>query len=159
MIPRLVTPLRVMLVLLFAGILAVQGLMVGTVIHEATVGGDAALPLPALILLGGGCLQFIIYCVWKLVGLVRAGSIFSADAFRWVDGILWAYGAGLALWVAFTGVLGFLARFTDADIPPGIVLILLVLALVGAVVFLLIVVMRALLKQAVHLRTEMEGVI
>lgn len=159
MIPRLVTPLRVLLVLLFAGILAVQALMVATVIYEATEGGDAALPIPALVLLGGACLQFIIYCVWRLVGLVKAGSIFSATAFRWVAGILWAYGAALALWVLFTGVVGFLARFTDADIPPGIVLILMVIALAGVVLFLLIAVMRALLQQAVELRTEMEGVI
>jgi len=157
-VERIVAPLRVLLVLLFAGLVAVQVLMVATFLHEAAE-NDGSLPIPALVVIGAACVQIIAFCTWRLLSMVRAGSIFTADAFRWVAGILWALGAGLALWWGFAAVLGYLARFTDADIPPGIVLIVGILGLAGLVVFLLVVVMRALLRQATTLRADMEGVI
>lgn len=157
-VDRIVTPLRVLLALLFAGLLAVQVLMVATFLHEAAQ-NDGSLPIPVLVVVGAACIQVIAFCTWRLLSMVRAGSIFTEDAFRWVNGILWALGSALVLWCGFAAVMGYLARFTDADIPPGIVLIIGILALAGVVVFLLVVVMRALLRQATTLRADMEGVI
>ncbi|RZU63256.1 DUF2975 domain-containing protein [Zhihengliuella halotolerans] len=157
-VDRIVTPLRVLLALLFAGLLGVQGLMVAVFLHEAA-DNDGALPVPVLVILGAVCLQVIAYFTWRLLTMVRAGSIFTENAFRWVDGILWTLGSGLVLWWGFAGVVGFSARFSDADIPPGVVLMLGILGLAGVVVLLLVVVMRALLRQATSLRAEMEGVI
>ncbi|MCO1337813.1 hypothetical protein BJH93_02745 [Kocuria polaris] len=157
-VDRIVAPLRVLLALLFAGLLAVQGVMVATFLHEAAA-NDGSLPVPALVILGAACLQVIAYFTWRLLTMVRAGNIFTEDAFRWVNGILWALGSGVALWWGFVSVIGWMAKFTEADIPPGVVLIFGILGLAGIAVLLLFVVMRALLRQATTLRAEMEAVI
>ena len=40
------------------------------------------------------CVQVVIVSTWKLLTMVRRDSIFSTDALRWVDAIVWSIAAG-----------------------------------------------------------------
>ncbi|BAL91266.1 hypothetical protein AMIS_60460 [Actinoplanes missouriensis 431] len=99
------------------------------------------------------CAQVVIVATWRLLTLVRRDAIFSDAAFKWVDAILYAIGAG---WVVLVGV--FLVVGFNADDPGPIVVLMLLVT--GVTAFgLVMLVMRALLRQATHLRSEMETVI
>lgn len=105
------------------------------------------------------CLQVVIVCTWRLLTMVRRDRIFSDASLPWVDAIVWAVGAG---WIALAGVAAYLTGviyFTPALRDPGVPILLGGLVLVGAVIVLLVVVLRALLRQATVLRTDMDGVI
>lgn len=71
----------------------------------------------------------------------------------WVDAIVWAV---LVAWVLLLGLFLYLA-ISSGD--PGLPLLLLLMLVGGAVLGLLMLVMRALLLQATGLRTDMEAVI
>ena len=154
---RAVAALRVFLVLLF-GILVVFQVMSlpGQFAHMAEESPDMAhlrWPLTAVTVFWVLCAQVVIVSTWKLLTLVRRDRIFTESSLVWVDVIVWAIGAawavllGVFLWVGF--------RADDPGLP-----LLLFLMLTGVTVLgLLMVVMRALLRQATTLRTDMEAVI
>lgn len=158
-INRAVLPLRLVLVALFAVVLLFQVLVVvGLQPGEDGPGQFTYLlwiviPLAVLGLL---CVQVVIACTWKLLTMVVRDRIFSEDALRWVDAILWTIVAGLVVLAA-----AFVPAFiiADADDAPGVVAIPLLMGLVGSAVLLLMIVMRALLRQATTLRSDMEAVI
>jgi hypothetical protein len=154
---RVVVPLRVLLVMLFAGLVVAQVLsMPGQFAYMAREEPDLAYlrwPLTIWSILELLCVQVVIVCTWKLLTLVAADRIFSEEAFGWVDAIIWALGAG---WVLFLGVFVYLG-FQAND--PGLPMVMFGMALVGGVVVLLVVVLRALLRQATTLRADMEAVI
>ncbi|GAB6987156.1 DUF2975 domain-containing protein [Nocardioides pyridinolyticus] len=110
-------------------------------------------PLTAWAVLELLCVQVVIVCVWRLLGMVREQRIFTERAFVWVDAILaamvtaWVMLAGLSLWAV-----------SQADDPGG-PMALFAVVLASAVVVLLLVVMRELLRQATVLRTDLDGVI
>jgi hypothetical protein len=100
----------------------------------------------------------VIVCTWKLLTLASHDRIFSAGALPWVDAIVWAIAVGWAMLLgAFVCAYYFVIDEVSDD--PVLPALLLVLLLVGAVVGLLMLVMRALLRQATTLRTDMEAVI
>ena len=99
------------------------------------------------------CTQVVVVCIWRLLSMVRDGRIFSEDSLKWVHAIVWAIAAA---WVVLVGV--FLLVGFNAD-DPGLPMVLFLLVVCGAVLGLLMVVMRALLRQATTLRTDMESVI
>jgi high-affinity Fe2+/Pb2+ permease len=99
------------------------------------------------------CIQVVIVSTWKLLTLVKNDRIFSEASLAWVDAIVWAI---VAAWLVLLGV--FLYVGFNAD-DPGLPLLLLLMLIGIAVVGLLMVVMRALLRQATTLRTDMEAVI
>lgn len=154
---RAVAALRVFLVLLF-GILVVFQVMSlpGQFAHMAEESPDMAhlrWPLTAVTVFWVLCAQVVIVSTWKLLTLVKKDRIFTESSLVWVDAIVWAVGAawavllGVFLWVGF--------RADDPGLP-----LLLFLMLTGVTVLgLLMVVMRALLRQATTLRTDMEAVI
>ena len=154
---RAVAALRVFLVLLF-GILVVLQVMSlpGQFAHMAEESPDMAhlrWPLTAVTVFWVLCAQVVIVSTWKLLTLVKKDRIFTESSLVWVDAIVWAVGAawavllGVFLWVGF--------RADDPGLP-----LLLFLMLTGVTVLgLLMVVMRALLRQATTLRTDMEAVI
>ncbi|MER5701915.1 DUF2975 domain-containing protein [Micromonospora sp. NPDC002296] len=110
-------------------------------------------PMTAVSVFWVLCIQVVIVCTWKLLTLVKRDRIFSDAALAWVDAIVWAI---VAAWVVLLGVFLYFG-FNASD--PGLP-VLLFLMLVGvAVLGLLMVVMRALLRQATTLRTDMEAVI
>ena len=99
------------------------------------------------------CVQVVIVATWKLLSLVNSDRIFTEASLKWVDAIVWAIAAA---WVVLVGV--FLYVGFNAD-DPGLPLLLFLLTVGVSVLGLLMVVMRALLRQATTLRTDMEAVI
>ena len=154
---RAILALRFCLAALFLALLVLQLFSFpGQFAYQAEQDPDAApsrWPLTALAAYWLLCAQVVVVCTWRLLSLVRDDRIFSDAARAWVDAILWAIGAA---WVVLLVV--FLWAGVTAD-DPGVPILLFVLTTGGAVVGLLMVVMRALLRQATSLRTEMDGVI
>jgi len=99
------------------------------------------------------CVQAVLVSTWRLLGMVAADRIFSEEAFRWVDLILGAIAAGWLVWLGFGVVV--LATSDDPGTPIAVAVVGLGITVVG----LLMVVMRALLRQATTLRTDMDAVI
>ncbi|MER5336089.1 DUF2975 domain-containing protein [Micromonospora sp. NPDC002717] len=154
---RAVAPLRVFLVLLFGILVLFQTMSLpGQFAHMAKESPDLAYlrwPMTAITVFWVLCIQVVIVSTWKLLTLVRNDRIFSDASMGWVNAIVWAIAAA---WVVLLGVFLYVGfRATDPGLP-----LLLFLMLVGvAVLGLLMVVMRALLRQATTLRTDMEAVI
>jgi apolipoprotein N-acyltransferase len=93
-----------------------------------------------------------------LLTLVTADRIFSAEALPWVNTIVAAVATGW-LMLAGTFVCSYYFIIDEVSDDPALPAMLLVLLLIGAVVGLLLVILRALLRQAMVLRTDMEAVI
>jgi hypothetical protein len=154
--------LRVVIVLGFAGTLFVQGFMVPLLaldMDDAPAAVRAS--VVAIFFLGLVTVQVVLYCVWRLLTMVRRGTVFSHDAFRYVHVIIGA--------VAAASVLTFGLAVTAAPgeaVAPGVVLLICGVSGGLAGVALLVFVMRMLLAQAVardaeasHLQAELDEVI
>ncbi|MBU8861127.1 MULTISPECIES: DUF2975 domain-containing protein [unclassified Micromonospora] len=154
---RAVTPLRAFLALLFAILVLFQTMSLpGQFAHMARENPDMAYlrwPATAVTIFWVLCVQVVIVCTWQLLTLVRDDRIFTEASLGWVDGIVWAIAAA---WVVLVGVFGYVGFNAD---DPGLPLLLFLLVTGVSVLGLLMVVMRALLRQATTLRTDMEAVI
>ncbi len=154
---RAVGLLRVLLVLLFAGLVVAQVAIVPeTLAHLADDEPDLAyLRWPALAfgIVELLCVQVVIVCTWKLLGMVKADRIFSQAAFVWVNTIVWTM---VTAWVLLFGAFVVVSAVLR---EPGLPVLLFGVVLAGGVLVLLMVVMRALLRQAAHLRSDMDAVI
>ena len=159
---RVVLPLRILLGIVFAALVVAQVWGVAGMLPDLTEptlerslmqGGMAAVSVLAL-----ACVQVVIVCTWQLLTLVTNDRIFSASSLPWVNGIVWAAAVG---WVMVFGafVCSYYFIVDDVSDDPALPALLLLSLLVGAVLGLLIVIMRALLRQATTLRTDMEAVI
>src|SRR5262245_22454647 len=134
---RAITPLRVFLVLLFAILVVFQTLSLpgGIAYQTAQNPNDAPLrwPLTALAVFFVLCVEIVVVCMWKLLGLVKRDRIFDRGALVWVDAIVWTIAAAwlvlAAVWV-FVGV--------NAD-DPGMPMVMTLLVLAVAAVGLLMV--------------------
>lgn len=155
-IRRVVPLLRGLLVLAFAALVLLQVMSVpGTLAHNAAQSDDPFWHLPLLVVLELElvCVEVVVVATYMLLGMVQQDRIFSDAAFRWVDVILVAMAVA---WGAWAGLGGFVVATSD---DPGLPLLMTILLLAGAVVGLLMLVMRALLRQATELRTDMDAVI
>jgi hypothetical protein len=154
---RAVAPLRVFLVLLFGILVLFQVMSLpGQFAHMAEESPDLAYlrwPLTAVSVFWVLCVQVVIVSTWKLLTLVKKDRIFSEASLVWVDAIVWSI---VAAWAVLVGV--FLYVGFNAD-DPGLPLLLFLMVVGLTVLGLLMVVMRALLRQATTLRTDMEAVI
>jgi hypothetical protein len=104
-------------------------------------------PLTALrvvTILGIGTAQVALACVWRLVTMVRRGTVFSHAAFRYVDVIIGAIVAAALVWFAVTAL-----NAPGQRDDPGVTLIMggIGVAILG--VALIVLVLRMLLAQAV----------
>jgi hypothetical protein len=154
---RAVAALRVFLVLLF-GILVVFQVMSlpGQFRYMAEESPELAYlrwPLTAISVFWVLCVQVVIVSTWRLLTLVKNDRIFTKASLAWVDAIAWAI---VAAWVVLLGVWLYIGFRAD---DPGLPLLLFLMLVGIAVLGLLMVVMRALLRQATTLRTDMEAVI
>ncbi|MFI9456177.1 DUF2975 domain-containing protein [Amycolatopsis sp. NPDC052450] len=154
---RAVGPLRVFLLLLFGILVLFQTMSLpGQFAHMARQDPEMAYlrwPATAVSVFWVLCVQVVVVATWQLLTLVKKDRIFTEASLRWVDAIVWAILAG---WVVLAGVFLYVG-FNAED--PGLPL-LLFLALIGvAVLGLLMVVMRTLLRQATTLRSDLEQVI
>ena len=154
---RAVGALRLFLVLLFAILVVFQTLSLpGKFAYMAKESPDLAdlrWPATAVTVFWVLCVQVVIVCTWRLLTLVRRDRIFTPAALTWVDGIVWAIAAAWATLLAVFLYVGFTAD------DPGAPMLLLLLLTGITVLGLLMVVMRALLRQATTLRADMEAVI
>ncbi|MGY1830483.1 DUF2975 domain-containing protein [Geodermatophilus sp. SYSU D01180] len=159
---RVVVPLQVLLVVVFAALAAAQVRAVPELVPDVA---DPSLEQTAMgwvmwtvLVLALVCVQVVIVCTWQLLTLVTADRIFSASSQPWVDAIVGAMAAG---WLMLLGafVCSYYFVVDEVSDDPVLPALLVVLLLVGAVVGLLVVVMRALLRQATVLRSDMEAVI
>ncbi|MFJ9174533.1 DUF2975 domain-containing protein [Streptomyces sp. NPDC102360] len=158
-----VRALRAVLAVVLAGTVFVQVSMAWLLISGSDP-EDGTMPLTALrviTILGMVAAQVALVCVWRLVSMVRRGTVFSHAAFRYVDGVIGAIVAVGVLWFVVTGV-----NAPGQRDDPGGTLIMggIGLAILG--VALIVLVLRMLLAQAVardveatELRAELDEVI
>ena len=138
--------LRAVLAVVLAGTVFVQAGMVWTL----TTGSDpedGSLPLTALrvvTILGMVSAQAALVCVWRLVTMVRRGTVFSHAAFRYVDIVIGAIVAAAVVWFTVTAI-----NAPGQRDDPGVTLIMggIGVAILG--VALIVLVLRMLLAQAV----------
>jgi hypothetical protein len=155
--------LRAVLVVMLAGTVLVQALMVWVLASGSNPEGGS-LPLTAfrvITIVGLVSVQVTGVCVWRLVTMVRHGTVFSHAAFRYVDIVIGAIVAAALLWFTVTAIN---APGQRAD--PGVTGIMggIGVAILG--VALIVLLLRMLLAQAVardveaaRMRAELDGVI
>jgi hypothetical protein len=158
-----VRALRAVLAVVLTGAVLVQVLMVWALVSGSDP-ENGSLPLTAfrvLTILGIGTIQVALVCVWRLVNMVRRGTVFSDTAFRYVDVIIGAIVAAALVWFTVTAVN---APGQRAD--PGVTLIMGGIGLGILGVALIVLVLRMLLTQAVardveaaQLQAELDEVI
>ena len=160
-----VLALRIVLALVLVGSLYVQVVMMPLLAADLeefgpeSAGRRAA--LVAIPVLGIVTVQVTLVCVWRLLTMVRKGTVFSHGAFRYVDIIFGAVAAASVLMFGLAVVLA-----PGEAVAPGIVLLVCGASLMIAGAALIVLVLRALLAQAVardaevhHLRSELDEVI
>lgn len=152
-----VAPLRVFLVVLFGILVVFQTLSLpGQFRYMAEESPDLAhlrWPATAVSVFLVLCTQVVVVSTWKLLTLVKDDRIFTEPALKWVDAIVWAIAAA---WLVVVGLFVFVGVQAD---DPGAPMLMFLLTTCVTVLGLLMVVMRALLRQATTLRSDMEAVI
>ncbi|MEV8614609.1 DUF2975 domain-containing protein [Amycolatopsis sp. NPDC051373] len=158
-----VNALRTVLAVVLAGTVLIQVLMVWVLVTRSDPEGGT-LPLTAfrlLAILGLVTVQVAVVSVWRLVTMVRRGTVFSRAAFRYVDTVIGAIVAAALVWFAVTAV-----NAPGQRDDPGVTLIMggIGVAILG--VALIVLVLRMLLAQAVardveatQLQAELDEVI
>src|SRR5690242_7406081 len=108
---------------------------------------DGSLPLTALrviTILGMVAVQVALICVWRLVTMVRRGTVFSHAAFRYVDVMIGAIVAAALVWFAVTTI-----NAPGQRDDPGDTVIMGGVGVGILGVALIVLVLRTLLAQAV----------
>ncbi|MFE6766747.1 DUF2975 domain-containing protein [Streptomyces sp. NPDC057689] len=155
--------LRVLLAVVFAGTVFVQAGMVWTLIsgNDPEDGSMPLTPLRVLTIVGMVAVQVVLVCVWRLVAMVRRGTVFSHAAFRYVDGVIGAITSAALVWFAVTAV-----NAPGQRDDPGVSVIMAGVGVGILGVALIVLVLRTLLAQAVardteaaRLRAELDDVI
>ncbi|MEU4025067.1 DUF2975 domain-containing protein [Streptomyces anulatus] len=158
-----VRALRAVLVVVFTGTVFVQALMVWVLVSgsDPEDGSLPLTPLRVITILGIGAAQVVLVCVWRLVTMVRRGTVFSHAAFRYVDVIIGAIVAAALVWFAVTAL-----NAPGQRDDPGVSLIMGGIGVAVLGVALLVLVLRTLLAQAVardveatRMRAELDEVI
>lgn len=143
--------LRAVLAVVFAGTVLVQVLMVWVLISGSDPeGGSLPLtPLRVIVALGMVVAQVALVCVWRLVAMVRRGTVFSLAAFRYVDGVIGAIVAAAVLWFAVTAI-----NAPGQRDDPGVTVIMGGIGVAVLGIALIVLVLRMLLVQAVDRDVE-----
>lgn len=163
-----VLALKIVIALVLAGSLVVQGVLVPLLWQDldgASAGVRVALVV--IVVLGVVTVQVTAVCIWRLLTMVRGGTVFSHDAFRYVDVVIGAIATASVLVFGIAVVGAYANRTTPGDeVAPGLVGLICGAALVVAGVALIVLVLRMLLAQAValdtetrHLRSELDAVV
>ncbi|MFF4262730.1 DUF2975 domain-containing protein [Streptomyces virginiae] len=155
--------LRAVLAVVLGGTVFVQVGMVWTLIsgNDPEDGSLPLTPLRVIVVLGMVAAQAALVCVWRLVTMVRRGTVFSHTAFRYVDVVIGAIVAISLLWFVVTAI-----NAPGQREDPGVTVIMggIGVAILG--VALIVLVLRMLLTQAVardveatRMRAELDEVI
>ncbi|MGW8357630.1 DUF2975 domain-containing protein [Streptomyces wedmorensis] len=151
-----VQALRAVLMVVLVGTVLVQALMMWVLVSGSDP-EDGPMPLTALrviVLLGMVAAQVALVCVWRLVAMVRKGTVFSHAAFRYVDGVIGSIVAAALLWFAVTAV-----NAPGQREDPGVTVIMAGVGVAILGVALVVLVLRMLLAQAAGMRAELDEVI
>jgi hypothetical protein len=158
-----VRALRAVLVVVLAGTVLIQAGMVWA-LASGSDPEDGSLPLTALrviTILGMLSVQVALVCVWRLVTMVRRGTVFSHAAFRYVDWVIGAIVAAALVWFAAT-----IINAPGQRDDPGVTIIMAGIGVAILGVALIVYVLRMLLAQAVvrdveaaQLQAELDEVI
>ncbi|GAA0919811.1 DUF2975 domain-containing protein [Streptomyces thermoalcalitolerans] len=160
-----VLALRAVLAVLFVGSVFVQTVMMPLLAIDMNglkpEYAHLRTPVLVIMILGITSAQVVLVCVWRLVTMVRRGTVFSHAAFRYVDIVTGAFAAAALLVFALAVVLA-----PGEAVAPGIVLLICGVSLAALGVALIVLVLRTLLAQAVardveaaRMRAELAGVI
>jgi hypothetical protein len=146
-----VRALRVVLVGVLASTVFAQAVMLWSLIsgNDPEDGTFPLTQLRVIVLLGVATAQVVVVCVWRLVTMVRRGTVFSHAAFRYVDIVIGSIAAAALLWFALTALLA--PHHQD---NPGITVIMAGIGMAVLGIALIVLVMRTLLAQAVARDTE-----
>ncbi|MER5811293.1 DUF2975 domain-containing protein [Streptomyces sp. NPDC002033] len=156
-----VRALRAVLGVLLVGTVFIQVSMVWALVADPEDGSLPLTPLRAIVVLGMVSVQAALICVWRLVTMVRRGTVFSDTAFRYVDVVIGAITSIALMWFAVTAI-----NAPGQREDPGVTLIMggIGVAILG--VALIVLVLRMLLAQAVardveasRMRAELDEVI
>jgi hypothetical protein len=160
-----VLALRVVIVLMFAGLLVVQGLIVPAIGRDIDDAGAAVASLrwPVVIIgiLGVLTVQVALICLWHLLTMVRRETVFRTTAFRYVDVVI-----GCAVVATLLAVILSFVLAPGEAVAPGVVLLIVIGGMATAGIALLVLVLRILLAKAMALdatattlRAELDEVI
>ncbi|MFE3183335.1 DUF2975 domain-containing protein [Streptomyces violascens] len=141
-----VRALRAVLAVVLAGTVFVQAGMVWALVSGSDP-EDGSVPLTALrviTILGMMSAQVALVCVWRLVAMVRRGTVFSHAAFRYVDILIGAIVAAALVWFAVT-----IVNAPGQRDDPGVSVIMAGIGVAILGVALMVLVLRMLLAQAV----------
>lgn len=141
--------LRIVIALSLVGSVAVQAFIIPAIWRDLeAVELWARLALVAIAFVTVVTMQVFAVCVWQLLTKVRKGSVFSESSFAYVDVIIWAVVAAAVLAFVLAGLLA------PGGTAPGIVGLIGGAGLVLGGMALLVVVMKALLRQAIQREAE-----
>ncbi|TRY17306.1 DUF2975 domain-containing protein [Tessaracoccus rhinocerotis] len=143
--------LKVVIALSLAGSLVVQAMILPAAwgdLVDADVPTWARVALVSIAALGVLTMQVFAVCVWRLLTLVRRGSVFSEASFRYVNVIIGAFVTAAVLAFVLAVLLA------PGGVAPGLVGLVSGAALVLAGIALLVAVMRRLLVQAIATESE-----
>jgi hypothetical protein len=155
--------LRAVLVLVLTGTVLLQALMVWVLVSgsDPEEGSPPLTALRVITILGMISVQVIGVCVWRLVTMVRRGTVFSHAAFRYVDIVIGAIMAAALVWFVVTAV-----NAPGQRDDPGVTVIMGGIGVGILGVALIVLVLRMLLAQAVardveavQLRAELDEVV
>lgn len=151
-----VLALRAVIAVALAGSLVVQGVIAPLLWQDLEAArADVRIPLVAIVILGVLTMQVTAVCIWRLLTMVRRGTVFSLAAFRYVDIVIGAIAAASVLTFGIAVVAAHANRTTPGDeIAPGLVALVCGASLVIAGVALIVLVLRMLLAQAVALDSQ-----
>ncbi|MET9463836.1 DUF2975 domain-containing protein [Streptomyces sp. NPDC006544] len=156
-----VRALRAVLVVVLVGTVFVQASMVWALATDPEDGSLPLTPLRVITILGVVSVQVALVCVWRLVSMVRRGTVFSHAAFRYVDIVIGAIVAIALLWFAVTAL-----NAPGQREDPGVTVIMGGIGLAVLGVALVVLLLRMLLAQAVardveaaQMRDELDEVI
>ncbi|MDI9889188.1 DUF2975 domain-containing protein [Streptomyces sp. HNM0645] len=138
--------LRAVLVVVLVGTLFVQAGMVWALVsgNDPEDGSLPLTPLRVITILGMVAVQAVLVCVWRLVAMVRRGTVFSHAAFRYVDGVIGGIVAAALAWFAVAAV-----NAPGQRDDPGVTVIMGGVGVGILGVALIVLVLRTLLAQAI----------
>lgn len=149
-----IVTLKAVIVISLIGSVVVQAGILPAVWRDLS---DAAVPVWGRVLLVSVAAAFVVtmqvfaVCVWRLLTLVRRGSVFSPSAFGYVNVIIGTFAAASVL----TFVLA--VALVPGEAAPGVVGLICGASLVLAGIALLVTVMRSLLVQATARESEVRA--
>nr|WP_202437499.1 DUF2975 domain-containing protein [Streptomyces sp. SID5910] len=139
-----VNVLRAVLVVVLVGTVFVQVSMVWALAADPETGTLPLTSFRVITILGMVTAQVALVCIWRLVTMVRRGTVFSEAAFRYVNGMTGAFVAAALLWFTVTAL-----NAPGQREDPGVTVIMAGIGVAVLGVALIVHVLRMLLAQAV----------